>query len=186
VGTGDGKFVLRRAREDPGTLCIGMDPVAENLAESAGRAGRKPTRGGVSNALYVVSSLEDPPELLRGAANELTVLFPWAALLRGLAAPDPTLLSNLAGLAAPGCVLHCLLNASVFDQQDYAQRLELPEVDEETVDQRLAPAYAEVGLIIEEAHRLTEGDLPFRTSWGQRLTLGSRRQTLVLKARKEP
>ena len=54
------------------------------MAESSRRA----SRGGPPNALFVVAAAERVPEELHGVADELTILFPWGSLLRGVLALD--------------------------------------------------------------------------------------------------
>ena len=58
VGTGDGRFVLRTARERAQSLVVGIDRVQDAMSEVARRASAKPSRGGVANALFLVASAE--------------------------------------------------------------------------------------------------------------------------------
>jgi len=185
VGTGDGRFPLRHAREHPRTLCVGLDAVSDNLEPSASRAARKPARGGAPNLLFVIASLEDPPAELGGFADRLTVLYPWSALLRGLVAPDPRMLDSLVMLAAPGARIDLLLNSSVFEQAGYAERLELPALDEPYLERVLVPAYRTAGIHVESYRWLRDEEPPYRTTWGQRLTRSSQRETLEICARRE-
>ena len=57
LGTGDGSFVHRRAREDASCFCIGIDPVGEAMAVCSSKALKKPAKGGAPNALFVVASV---------------------------------------------------------------------------------------------------------------------------------
>src|SRR5688572_14426358 len=99
VGSGDGRFVYEHARRDPSSVYIALDPDAKALAEYAYRAARKPARGGVANAIFVVASLEAlPPELI-GLADQVYVNFPWGGLLRGLLLPEAGALAGLVSLA---------------------------------------------------------------------------------------
>src|SRR3954470_12113058 len=68
LGTGDGRFVLREARARPEAVVVGVDALGEPMAASASRAGRKPTRGGAPNALFVTADAVSPPAVLRGSA----------------------------------------------------------------------------------------------------------------------
>ena len=88
IGTGDGRFVLRTARDRPQSLVIGIDPVQEAMAGVARRASAKPSRGGVPNALFLVASAEALPGALSSKASLVTVNYPWGALLRTLVQPD--------------------------------------------------------------------------------------------------
>lgn len=184
AGCGDGRFPYRQARENPGSLCIGIDPVAENLRETAGRIGRKPARGGVDNLVLLVGAIEQLPPELTKIADVVAVNFPWGALLRGVAEPDEAVLAPLAGLLKPGGELRILLNQHVFDDDPLRRRLQLPPLTEDYVDEVLAARYAAVGLTVIERCRLGDAPLPAQTTWGQRLSLGSRRETLAIRARR--
>src|SRR5688500_12383577 len=71
VGAGDGRWAYEQARRDPTTFHIALDPDADALAQYAFRAARKPARGGVANACFVVASAESPPPELAGLATAL-------------------------------------------------------------------------------------------------------------------
>jgi tRNA G46 methylase TrmB len=58
VGTGDGRYVLRAASQDPDTLFVGVDANAAAMAAASRRAVR---RGSLPNALFVVVAAEHPP-----------------------------------------------------------------------------------------------------------------------------
>src|SRR5262245_55662964 len=53
IGTGDGRFVIESARAQPHRLWIGLDPVAENMAEASRTAAANPRKGGLVNALFL-------------------------------------------------------------------------------------------------------------------------------------
>ncbi|MEX1103870.1 MAG: class I SAM-dependent methyltransferase, partial [Dehalococcoidia bacterium] len=68
LGTGDGSFVLRAAASAPGTVCIGLDPVASAMARSSSEALRRRT----GNAIFALGAVESLPEEL--TARELVGL----------------------------------------------------------------------------------------------------------------
>ena len=59
------------------------------MAESSLRAARSPVKGGVPNVLFAVAAAERPPAELCGRVDEVSILFPWGSLLRGVLALDP-------------------------------------------------------------------------------------------------
>jgi 16S rRNA (adenine(1408)-N(1))-methyltransferase len=183
LGTGDGRFVLRTARERPRSLVIGIDPVQEAMADAARRASAKPARGGVPNALFLVGSAEDLPEALRGRVSLLTVNYPWGSLLRTLAKPDPSALRAVIDPLEPGGRLTALLNASVTDDRDYGERLGLPPLDDSHVSERLVPGWQQSGLEVVSWRRLEPDEEPsHHTTWGRRLVRGSGRSTIAVEA----
>jgi 16S rRNA (adenine(1408)-N(1))-methyltransferase len=181
LGTGDGKFVLRSARAHPERQHIGMDAIAEPMAESIRRASAKPARGGVPNARFLVSDAVDPPAELAGRASLVTVNYPWGSLLRAVAAPEPDGLARVVGLLRPGGRLVALLNASAAEDSAYAERLELPALDGEHIGGSLVPGWSAAGLA-DVVWRFLEPDEdpPHRTTWGQRLVRGSGRATVLV------
>jgi 16S rRNA (adenine(1408)-N(1))-methyltransferase len=58
LGTGDGRYVLRAAAEQPDTLVIGLDADAAAMAAASRRAAR---RDALPNALFAVAAAEHPP-----------------------------------------------------------------------------------------------------------------------------
>lgn len=184
VGTGDGRFVYRYAAEHPETFCIGIDPVAEAMREISAKAEKKPARGGLPNILYLMDAAETLPGDLIGVADILTVNYPWGSLLGAWAAPVPVLLRHLAALGKPGAEWLVLFNATVFEDADYCARLGFPPVDRERIEGELAPLYAAAGFQVTEIAELS-GAADHRTSWGQRLVLGSARRTLRITGRIE-
>jgi 16S rRNA (adenine(1408)-N(1))-methyltransferase len=129
IGTGDGAYPYRYAREHPDTLCVGMDPNRDGMREYAARAARKPARGGLRNVLYVVAAIERPPPELEGVAHRITVHFPWGSLLRGLIVPDPHILTQVRHLAIPGCQVEILYNYTALTDPAAAASQGIPPAD---------------------------------------------------------
>jgi 16S rRNA (adenine(1408)-N(1))-methyltransferase len=65
-------------------------------------------RGGLPNAAFALAAIERPPAELSRRAHEVTVLFPWGSLFRGIVGSDDIALAGLASLAASGADLHVL------------------------------------------------------------------------------
>src|SRR3972149_3526249 len=101
LGAGDGRFAYESARNDAASVYVAVDPDAAALAAYAFRACRKPARGGVANAHFVVA-VAALPAPLHALADLVCVNFPWGGLLRGLLQPETAVLRALASLAKPG------------------------------------------------------------------------------------
>ena len=182
LGTGNGVFVYDAARRHPDVLVIGVDTNRENLREYSAKARRKPARGGLANALYVIGAVERLPSELDGVAAHVFVNFPWGTLLRGLVTPDPALLAGIRRVARTDARLSILLNFTLFADEALVETLALPVVTAEYVERVLAPAYAAAGIIIAEVKVLGRQSVPYRTEWGQRLTVAGSRETLQVEA----
>jgi 16S rRNA (adenine(1408)-N(1))-methyltransferase len=182
IGTGNGVFVYDAARRHPDVLVIGVDTNRDNLRDYSAKARRKPARGGLPNVLYVIAGAERLPHELHGVASRVFVNFPWGTLLRGLVTPDPALLGEIRRVARTEARLSVLLNFTLFADEALVETLALPAVTREYVERVLAPAYAAAGITIMEVKVLERQRVPYRTEWGQRLTVGGSRETLQLEA----
>ena len=182
VGAGDGRFVYERARQDPEGVYIGVDPDASAMAEYAYKAARKPARGGIGNAHYVVAAVEQLPPELHGMADLVTVNFPWTGLLRGIICPEPTVLEALASLGAPGCRFEIVLTYDPAHDKAALEGEDLPPLDYAYIDSTLLPAYAAAGLQVTGRRRLTQDEaLAIPSTWGRRLLHGRPREVFHIR-----
>jgi 16S rRNA (adenine(1408)-N(1))-methyltransferase len=171
VGTGDGRFVLRYAQEQPRRLVIGMDPVRENMRESSAKAAKKPERGGAANALFVAGSVEQPPDELRGVADEIFVTLPWGSLMRGIILGEEQVLGALASFGAPGALVRIVLNTRIFDEPVPIEARDLPEVTPQYVRETLSAAFERAGMRIERTEWMDADEVAtLGTTWAKRLS----------------
>jgi 16S rRNA (adenine(1408)-N(1))-methyltransferase len=173
--------VLAAAAAEPDRLVVGVDASAAAMAEASRRAGRRPERGGLPNALFVVAAAEALPPELDGLAGLVSVHFPWGSLLRGLLAADPVIMAGLARAMRPGATLSLLLSMTGRDLGAGAG-----PVDEATLA-ALAAAYGRHGLAVTRVRPATPADVAAsRSTWGKRLGAGARRPAWLLEARLDP
>jgi 16S rRNA (adenine(1408)-N(1))-methyltransferase len=174
LGTGDGAWPRRFAREHDNILAIGIDSDRKALREAAKMAERKPARGGAPNALYVVSRIEDLPQHLYSSADWVTIYFPWAALLKLILSGDAQVSGLLNALAAPRARLSIVLNAEAvpdgFDRPT-----------PEGVRKSLRDPLEAAGFRITRSEWLNADQAP-TTTWGGRLVKGSGRAMVALDA----
>jgi 16S rRNA (adenine(1408)-N(1))-methyltransferase len=85
------------------------------MAESSLRAARPATKGGLPNLLFAVAAAERPPAELRGGVDEVSILFPWGSLLRGVLAADTDAAAGIASLLAPGGCVDALVSIANRD-----------------------------------------------------------------------
>jgi 16S rRNA (adenine(1408)-N(1))-methyltransferase len=174
--------VIDQARQYPQKFCIGIDAAAEALRQASQKTILKPQRGGVPNALFVWACAESLPSELSGIASEITINYPWGSLLHALVTPNLEILEGIAQLAQPKASLTILINISVFENREYCQKLGLPELTLEKAKTDLTLRYREAGIDIKRV-RILDENVPYRTTWGQKLTRGSgNRRTAVLEA----
>jgi 16S rRNA (adenine(1408)-N(1))-methyltransferase len=185
VGTGQGKFILDAAKEDPDRLCIGIDAVAENMAASARTSRSSPKKGGLPNALFVRAAAERLPGPFAGCADELTVQYPWGSLMRIVSEPDLAHLTSLRALCKADARLSVLLNYSVFEDRPYLERLGMGDISDPAENPDLITTYAQAGFTVTN-RELIHGDPPIRSAWGRHLVRGSARATLMIDAVANP
>jgi len=167
LGTGDGRFVLAAAGANPTGLVIGIDPVADALAEASRRAAAPPPKGGLTNALFVVAAAESLPLELHGVAERVTVNLPWGSLLRGALALDERAAAGIACLVAPGGTAELLVAPA--DRDRLAGDV---SVDGRLEGGCLTADWRRYGLCLHEARPATAAELAATpTSWAKRLRL---------------
>jgi 16S rRNA (adenine(1408)-N(1))-methyltransferase len=169
LGAGDGRYVYETARSEPASLYVAVDPDADALSEYAYRASRKPARGGVENAHFIVASVEQLPPELTGVAALVRVNFPWGSLLRALLEPNPATLQALIRLAPGGRFEIVFSYDPKHDTSAFTGGV-LPALDEANIADVLVPAYRAAGLDPTDQHRLTQDEaLAIPSTWGRRL-----------------
>ncbi len=169
LGCGDGLFAYRLARSRPDWFFVGLDPAREPMRRTAWRAGRPVRKGGVPNLLLAVGGLPDPPRELVGLAARVTILFPWASLLRGLLGASAEALRGLASLLQARARVDFLLNESIYQDTGLLDRLGLPVLDESHLRRVIQPGLEAVGLQLLMVRSVANREPPFATSWGKRL-----------------
>ena len=171
LGTGDGRFAYRYAASHPDRFVIGIDPVAEAMAEMSGRACRKQERGGLANVRYAVASIERIPRELDYIANEIFVNLPWGSLMRGIILADDRVIEAIARLANPGAIVRIILNSRIFDDPIPNEARDLPELTPDYVRLTLAPAFARAHVKIDEVRYLSPEEVgALETTWAKRLS----------------
>jgi len=184
LGTGDGRFVYQFARQNPKKFYIGIDPNVRPLEKISEKIYRKPAKGGAPNALFIQAAVEDLPEELDGAADELHVHFPWGSLLRAVATGDVVVLQNLRRICAPGALLEVVIGLDPARDKSELERLGLVPLSLEFIDQQLASRYLAARFEIAERGIIAAAEWPeFNTSWAKRLHQNDQRPITYLIAR---
>ena len=181
IGTGDGRHVLDVARAEPDRLVIGIDAVAETMAETSRKAAGAPRKGGLGNAVFFRGAAERLPGPFTGLADLVTVNYPWGSLMRIVAEPDIEALKGLRGLCKPSAGLRIHLNYTVIADRPYLERLGLGAMADPADSPGLAAAYKAAGFSIVD-REVFAGDPPVRTRWGRQLVRGGARRTLLIEA----
>lgn len=183
LGTGDGRFAYHYAQQHPTWLVIGLDPVRENMREISAKAAKKPERGGAPNVLFVVASIEQPPEELRGMAGEIFVTLPWGSLMRGIILGDAAVLAAIASFGAAGASVRIVLNTRIFEDPVPLDARDLPEVTPDYVRASLTAAFEGAGLRIDHADWMDADEVAtLGTTWAKRLSHRRPPRSVVIEA----
>jgi len=176
LGTGDGAWPRRFARDFGNVLAIGVDSDRSALREAAKLAERKPARGGAANALYVAAQVEALPPELHAAADWITIYFPWAALLKVILSGDAQIAQILSAVGAPRSRLSIVLNGEAAPDG-------LQNPTPESVNKALKSTLATAGYRITRSEWLDAPQAP-ATTWAGRLVKGSGRAMVALDAQR--
>lgn len=184
IGTGNGRFVYKNAKKNPNNFYIGIDPVSENMMEYASKSIKKPSKGGISNALYVVAAAEELPQELHHKADKIYINLPWGSLLEGVVKGTSVILNNIVNLAKPP-EAHVEMWFTYNDLHEAGEisRRELPPLSIEYIKNTLSPIYQSCGIDIFEIDIVDNDDLKkFDTQWSKRLGFGRARDVFRIKA----
>lgn len=169
------------ARCYPDWFWVGIDACRDLMAESASRAAAKPKHGGLSNALFVAAAVEALPPELAGAADLITIQFPWGSLLRAVLLPDAPVLAGIGRLARLGAALEVVLNTTVFRPPVPREVADLPVPTDDFVRDVLAPAYVRAGIALTDQQTFGRAQIAaWPSTWAKRLASGHAPEALVL------
>ena len=141
------------------------------MAESSLRAARPAAKGGVPNVLFAVAAAERPPAELRGRVDEVSILFPWGSLLRGVLALDAEAAAGIAALLAPAGHVEALISVADRDSAALGVR---PLTGNERAE--IARRWQDFGLELAELRPAAASEIAATGStWAKRLRAGGRR-----------
>ena len=186
IGTGDGRFVYRSARENRSKVYIGIDANAKALEKISMKATRKP-KGGLANLLFIQAAIEDLPTELNGTADEIHIHFPWGSLLRAVATGAENALRGLHRMSASGCLLEVVIGIDTIRDRTEIERLALPELSLNYIESVLTRRYERSGFEMREKGVLSIADWArLHSSWARRLATNDRREVVyfIAEARK--
>ena len=149
------------------------------MRDASRRAARSTHKGGLPNALFIASGLEQLPAELAGFASLVTVYFPWGSLLRAAAGQDADGAAGIALLVAPGGLLRLLVSAAERDAGGGVVDLDPAAV---------VAAYHRLGLEPRSCRPAASADVAAaHSTWGRRLlSSGRERRTWLIELAAAP
>lgn len=181
IGTGDGRFAYRTARENPNRFFIGIDANAKPLEKISMKATRKIQKGGAPNLLFVQAAIEDLPEEFDSAADEVHIHFPWGSLLQTVLAGEATVLQSLRRVCAPEALLEIIVGIDPERDRSEIERLGLADLSSEYLANSLIPKYESAGFEMIESGLLDSHEWArLETSWARKLRGNEGRRVIFL------
>ena len=138
---------------------------------------RRCQRAGLRNALFVCACAEDPPEPLRGVADQVFVHLPWGSLLSGVVHGTSDMMSGIRGLARPGAALRIVVGADIWRSPVPKEVRGLPELTADYVDKTLAARFADHGWKITSFGPVDPAEVS--STWARRLSANRAEPTFV-------
>ncbi|MBR2283239.1 MAG: 16S rRNA (adenine(1408)-N(1))-methyltransferase NpmA [Ruminococcus sp.] len=181
IGTGDGKRIYRIAAKSPERLYIGIDPVRENMQETARKKSRKPAKGGIANLLLVVGAVEELPEELYGVAGEVTVFFPWGSLLECIVKPVGESMEQIRRIARNDADFTFVTTYSTSYESAEIDRRQLPDISIEYLRTEYSQRLSGLGFEVSSVRQLTQSEvMDIGSQWAKRLAGGRKRDYFII------
>ncbi len=171
------------AKNQPKTFFIGIDADKSSLVEYSRKIYRKPERGGLPNVLYVISSAENLPTELDTTADTIWVVLPWGILLQKLILGEKSVLKNIVRISRLKGILKMFISYDLKYEPAEMEKLGLPELTINYVDEELAPLYESEQIMITKREFVdNEAMKEVSSTWAKRLAFGRNRRTLFITA----
>ena len=177
LGTGDGRFVYKKALKEPKALFIGLDPSAKQLAIYA----KKAVKSKVDNTLFIVNSLENIKDEFNGLADKIYVFLPWGTLLQHLIKPTKEYVEKLATILKSEGNIEIILGYTEDSEPTQVERLQLANLSMEYLQANVVTVFKDTGLNLKELVELNKTELAtLETTWGKKLAFGQNRPLFKL------
>ncbi|HOM78363.1 MAG TPA: methyltransferase domain-containing protein [bacterium] len=178
LGTGDGRFVYKNAQKNRDTFYIGIDPIEKQLQKYS----KKVIRKKLTNALFVISSVECLPKELENTANTVNIFLPWGSLLNYVANCNKDVIKNVKNLLFSNGEINILFGYAHQTEPTETERLDLEKLNESYIKEILIPNYEKLSLVCKKMEEISMEKLKkFETSWSKKLSFGKERPMFFLK-----
>lgn len=178
IGTGDGKFVYKLAKQFPNRLFIGIDPNQKGLVKTSLKATKKRTRGGIGNVVYVLASIQELPKELEDIANQVYINFPWGSLLKSIITVEKKAWENIKLIMKKDGVLDIVFGYDPLIDKSEIDRLALPRLSSNHIQNKLVPKIEAFRFKPTSFEKLNTNDLKsYPTTWSKKMAYGGKTRT---------
>ncbi len=176
LGTGDGKFVYENAKNIGGYFWLGIDPNRSALEKYSAKIYKKESKGGLSNAMYIISSIETLPEEMNDFFDEIYINYPWGSLLKHTVQGSNHVIKNLVRVAKNKSRLTMYFNYNSKYEPTKMEELEIPDLSDEYINNIMIPKYKSSDIQITSYKQLGNEDIKsVNAKWGKKLAFGRER-----------
>jgi 16S rRNA (adenine(1408)-N(1))-methyltransferase len=181
IGTGEGEFVYRKARQNREAMFIGVDSAAAAMLPYSIKAAKKTDKGGLSNLMYVVANAEALPDTLYGKADKIFINLPWGSLRDGIIKGEPGVLKSINKIAKANASLEICISYCDFYEKQVIKERGLPTLSISYISDKLKYVYNNYGISINKVSVLSNEDLKkMNTKWAKKLGYGKQREVFYL------
>ena len=167
LGTGDGKFVYKKALKNPQNLYIGVDPSTKQMKKFS----RKAVRKKLKNVLFVIGSIELLPKELENTADKLFIILPWGSLLEKIVNPTENTIQKLSSLIKNKGKIEIIFGYSPELEPSEIRRLDLPDLNKTYIKANILPKFKKLGNCLLEKIKPANID----TAWAKKLNFSQDR-----------
>ncbi|MGB4645195.1 MAG: hypothetical protein WBH76_04790 [Dictyoglomaceae bacterium] len=184
IGTGEGEFIYGQARRNPETLYIGLDSCADRMVRVSLKAGKKTTKGGLKNVLFVVDDAMAISDDLAFTADNIFIHFPWGSLRDGIIKGDARLLQNLVKVSKADASLEIYITyCRKYEENEMISR-NLPELSMHYLREVLKERFHCAGIQVTEISAMDNEALKsLQTKWAKKLAYGKAREIFHIRCR---
>lgn len=181
IGTGEGEFIYKKAKQDQEGMYIGIDTSADSMRQYSVKSAKKPEKGGLRNVMYVVGNAEDLPDALSCTADRIFINLPWGSLRDGIIKGEHSFLSGIRKIAKENATLEIYVSyCDLYEKQEIESR-QLPVLNVSYLCSKLKIIYEKYGITITKVSVLNNEDLiKMETKWAKKLGYGKKRDVFYM------
>lgn len=181
LGTGDGRYVYKNAKQNKHSDFYGIDPTPKQFSTFK----KKINRAKIQNAHLLKGSLENLPREILGKADELHINFPWGSLLKAVVLPSKEDLNYIDSIVKPGGTIEIILGYHKDSEPTQIDKLNLPKLSINLLEENIIKSLENINYKLLEIKTLGRSDLLFlESSWGKKLSFGKDRPVYKLLLKK--
>lgn len=181
IGTGEGEFIYKKAKQDQEIMYIGIDTSADSMLQYSVKSAKKPEKGGLRNVMYVVANANDLPDALTSTADRIFINLPWGSLRDGIIKGEHSFLSGIKKIAKANTTLEIYVSyCDLYEKQEIENR-QLPALTVAYLRNVINDKYKKYGISITHVSVLDNEDLrKIETKWAKKLGYGKKRDVFYM------